>query len=125
MNTWLGKKHPTIESIWDFAKKYPALFLGLCTAVVSFVTVAFNAIQYCYTIGYYHYGKKVIASLIEKPETTGITMDFVACAVLTCFYAIYTLLGKSAYRKRKYLRFLLETTLLLVASIFIPLTDRV
>jgi hypothetical protein len=113
MKNWLDKTHPTIESIWDFGKKYPALFLGICTAVVSVVTVAFNTVQYCYLYGYYHYGNKVISSLIIKPQSTGMSTDFFVCIAFTCFFAIYTMLGRYAYRKRKLIYFLLGTILVL------------
>lgn len=105
--------------IWEFAKAHPALFLGLATAMVSIVTFAYNALKQGYSFGYHYYGYHVTYSFMEMSLTTGISADFVFCIILTCFLAIYTLMGQEAYWKKQFCGFWGKTIvgLLLVCAL--------
>ncbi len=120
IQSWLKKVGPIVEKVWKFAKKHTALFLGMATAAVSVVTLAYNAIEHCYEVGYYQYGFNVSSSFLGMVQTTGISTDFVLGIVLTCFVAVYTLIGREAYRNRKFFKFFAKTVGVFLCFYILP-----
>ena len=121
MRDFISRISPALREIWKFAKKKTALFLGLCTAAISVITVFLNLTEYCYNLGYYHYAYDVPTVYLKYSNSSSISGTIVISIVIVCLFLVYTLIGYDAYRECKTLRFWVATLAAVMALFIIPM----
>ena len=105
----------------EIRKEKTALFLGLCTAAISVITVFLNLAEYCYNLGYYHYAYDVPTVYLKYSNSSSISGTIVISIVIVCLFLVYTLIGYDAYRECKTLRFWVATLAAVMALFIIPM----
>lgn len=117
-----------VKKIRKLAHENTDLFLGIGgwiapvgTVVAAVIIYCVNWAVYCYEIGYYHYGFNVPVSLIEEPTITSLSTGVIGCFLLVVVLLIAALVGRWAYRKRKYLLLVFVELVIIDVAILCPI----
>lgn len=117
-----------VKKIRELAHENTDLFLGIGgwiapvgAVVAAVIMYCINWAVYCYEIGYYHFGFNVPISLIEEPKITSLSTGVIGCFLVVVVLLIAALVGRWAYRKRKYFCFVLVELLVISVAILCPI----
>lgn len=117
-----------VEKIRKIAHENTDLFLGIGgwvapvgAVVAAVIMYCINWAVYCYEFGYYHLGFNVPISLIKEPTVTNWPTSVIGCFFLVIVLLITKLIGRWAYRKRKYLLFFFAELLVISIAVLCPL----
>lgn len=117
-----------IAALKKLAIENTDLFLGIggwiapvVLAIASVVVFCINLSVYCYNLGYYHFGYNVPVSLIEEPQASQLSVAVIWSIVFFIILVANGLLGRLAYRKRRYAVYFVTTCVVIVLGFIFPL----
>lgn len=118
----------TVKKIRKLAYENTELFLGIGgwiapvgAVVAAVIMYCVNLAVYCYEVGYYYFGFNVPVSLIEEPRAASLPTSVIGCFLLVVVLLIAALVGRWAYRKRKYLLSMFVELLVISVAILCPM----